>query len=111
MQYRCALTLTVTASCPGGGPITVRWSQATPNAQVALLFARTIGSFAIPGGNPCAGTRLGLGSRQIRLAWHGPSDANGAGTLNANAPGTACGGYLQLLDVPTCITSSVVQIE
>lgn len=103
--------LALTPSCPSGGRITIGWSDATPSAQIALVFARTTGNFVIPTGQPCAGTRLGLSSQQIQLAYTGASGANGARTINATAGPNACGGYLQLLDVASCRTSEAVRIE
>ena len=103
--------LAVSASCPAGGPIQVGWTGATPDGQVALIFARNTGSFTIPPGNPCAGTELGLGPNQIRLAWQGPAGPNGSRTLNTTAGPSACGGYLQLLDMATCATSNTARVE
>lgn len=106
-----APVLAVDTTCPCGGPIRVSWQQATPNGQIALVFARAEGVFAIPNGFPCAGTRLGLGSSQIQLAFQGNAGANGSRTLNARAGPGACGGFLQLLDVATCATSNVARVE
>jgi hypothetical protein len=103
--------LSVNATCPSGGPIRISWEGATPNRQVALIFALNEGSVAIPQPNPCAGTRLGLGSNQIQLVWQGSSGANGSRTINAQAPRAACGGYMQLLDIATCATSNVARVE
>lgn len=105
------LTLTVDGTCPGGGPIVISWENATPNRTVALIYARGTGNQRIPEGNPCAGTQLGLNASQIQVVFQGPSGANGNRTLNANAGGGACGGYLQLLDVQPCATSNVAQIQ
>lgn len=99
------------ANCPQGGPITITWSGATPDGAAALLFARASGAFAIPPGRPCAGTRLGLGPLQLQVVWQGRSDIEGGGWLNARVPRAACGGHLQLLDLPACATSNVVRIE
>lgn len=103
------LTLDVDATCPGGGPIRVSWSNATPGGQVALLFARNTGNFPIPPGNPCAGTPLGLGTNQLQVGFQGGAGANGSRTINANTGPGVCGGYFQLLDLPTCRTSNVVR--
>lgn len=103
--------LTVDAACPGGGAIRVEWSGATPGGQAALIFALNRGSFAIPPQYPCAGTRLGLGASQIRVAWQGGAGGSGGRVLNGAAPRSACGGYLQLLDVAACRTSNVALVE
>lgn len=99
------------SSCPAGGPIRVAWTDATPGGQVALLFARNTGSFEIPNGRPCAGTALGLGANQLQIVFQGSAGANGSRTLNSNAGPSACGGYLQLVDLNTCSTSNAVRIE
>jgi len=103
--------LTVDASCPGGGSIRVEWSDASPGGQVALIFARNRGSFAVPPQYPCAGTRLGLGASGIRAAWQGGSGANGRRVLTGAIPPSACGGFMQLLDISTCRTSNVAGVE
>jgi hypothetical protein len=102
--------LDVRATCPSGGTIRIEWRNATPAGQVALIFAREEGRVVIPGGG-CAGTRLGLGARQIQVVFTGSAGAEGSRTLNANAGPGACGGYLQLLDLTTCGTSNVARIE
>lgn len=101
--------LTVDASCPGGGPIVISWTDATPGGTIALLYARGQGSFRIPSGYACAGTVLGLGPNQLQIAYQGGAGSNGSRTLNASTGSGVCGGYFQLLDVPTCLTSNVVQ--
>ncbi|MCL4199069.1 MAG: hypothetical protein KJZ69_16385 [Phycisphaerales bacterium] len=103
--------LTVTPTCPTGGPIRIEWSGATGGGQAALIFARNTGSFIIPNNYPCAGTQLGLGSNQIQLAWQGGAGPDGSRTLNASAGPGACGGHVQLLDLALCATSNVVRIE
>ncbi len=105
------LQLVVESTCPSGGPIQVSWSNATPGGQVALLFARIAGSFAIPNGRPCAGTVLGLGPNQLQIAFQGSAGPEGSRTLNSNAGAGACGGHLQLLDLATCRTSIVARVE
>ena len=104
-------SLTITSSCPSGGPIQVSWSGATGGGTIALLYARTTGSFVIPNNHPCAGTALGLSSNQLQIGYQGGAGANGSRTVNSNTGPGACGGYMQLLDVPTCGTSNVVRVE
>jgi hypothetical protein len=105
------LSLDVSATCPGGGPIRIEWSGATPGGTAALIFALNQGSVVIPSPNPCVGTQLGLGSNQIQVGWQGPAGANGSRVLNATAPGGACGGFLQLLDVASCDRSNVEGVQ
>ncbi|MCC6908011.1 MAG: hypothetical protein IT430_08740 [Phycisphaerales bacterium] len=109
----CNPTLTVDATCPDGGPIRVSWENATPNSQVAILFAVATGAFVIPNGYACEGTRLGLGWQGIHLV-HGTSfgsGADGSRTLFSNTTAEACGGYLQLLDLATCRVSNTARVE
>ena len=102
------LTLTVGGACPG--TVTVAWENATPNSTLALIFAQNTGSVQVPPGNPCAGTQLGLGANQIQEVNRFPSGANGSGQRNGQTGASACGGFLQLLEVPSCDTSNVDQI-
>lgn len=105
------IRLVADGTCPGGGPIQVSWSGATPNGQVALIFAVCEGDFVVPARNPCQGTQLGLCSTQIQLVGIYRSDANGSRQLNGFAGNGACGKFLQLLDLTTCDTSNVAPIE
>ncbi len=105
------LGIAVAATCPSGGPIQIAWTDATPDGQVAVIFARNTGSFIIPNNHPCAGATLGLGSSQIQIAFRGNAGPDGSRILNSNAGPSACGGYLQLLDLTTCTTSNVARIE
>ncbi len=109
----CNPILTVDATCPSGGPITVSWSNATPSNQVALIYAYNLGSYTIPQGRPCAGTRLGIGPSGLQLVQNTTfgSGTNGSRTLFANTSGRACGGYLQLLDLGSCGVSNAARIE
>lgn len=109
--FRCGIQLFADGTCPGGGPIQVSWSGATPNGQVALIFAVCEGDFVVPARNPCQGTQLGLCSTQIQLVGIYRSDANGSRQLNGFAGNGACGKFLQLLDLTTCDTSNVAPIE
>ena len=96
-----------------GGPLEVRWFQATPDqrARVAILFGKRTGHFAIPNGNPCAGTELGLSAQALQVAFVRSAGQFGAGRLTTTIPRSACGGYLQLLDITRCELSNVVRIE
>ena len=105
------VSLTVDGTCPGGGPIAVSWSGAAPGGQVAVLYADATGSFAIPGGRPCAGTALGLANENLRVAFQGGAGADGSRSINGNAPHAACGGFLQLVDLDTCELSNVAVVE
>ncbi len=103
--------LLVNSSCPQGGPIQIEWSGASPDGRVALIYARNSGRFLIPARQPCSGRRLGLGVDSIRVVYDGNAGTNGSRILRTIADPSACGGYLQLLDLTTCATSNVARIE
>jgi len=105
------ITLAVTAQCPGGGGIIVEWGGATPNGQVALLFARSTGNFIIPNNRPCAGTVLGLSSNQLQIGFTGGAGQGGSRMIQGNIGPGACGGFLQLVDLTTCGTSNTAEIR
>lgn len=105
------ITLAVSAQCPGGGGIIVEWGGASPNGQVALLFARSAGNFVIPNNRPCAGTVLGLSSNQLQVAFTGGAGQGGSRMIQGNIGPGACGGFLQLLDLTTCGTSNTAEIR
>lgn len=97
-SYRC----TVTGSCPG--QVTVSWQNANPGRQQGIVFGASRGSTTIPGG-VCQGTVLGVRG-QVRLV-NVIGTGNGAGSVSGPAGTGACGGYLQLVEVPGCATSTV----
>lgn len=104
----CGPTLSLTGSCPGLMSLTV--SGATPNRNVAVLYARNRGSVTIPQGYPCAGTRIGLGA-SVALAGSKRADGDGNATFSATVPLVACGNiFVQALDLTTCGPSNVVPI-
>lgn len=106
------LTLEVSGDCPG--QLTLRWSGAEPNRQMAIFFAQSLGPFRIPAIGRCEGTwldiRVGANGRLVRVIRTG---SNGAGSVSGYAAPESCGGYLQLMvlnDSYVCQTSNVVQI-
>ncbi len=98
-SYRCSIR----GTCPG--TVTVSWQNANPGRQQAIVFGSRQGSFVIPNG-ACQGTQLGLGSQNLRLV-NIIGTGNGSGSVNGNAGTSACGGFLQLVEVPGCATSNV----
>ena len=100
-------SLSLAGSCPGR--ITADVSGATPGGTVAYVFGVAQGSTTIPGG-PCAGTQLGI-QGGVRLVGTDSADGSGHSSLSGNAPAGACGHYLQALDLSTCTTSNVAQIN
>ncbi len=95
--------LSVGGTCPG--TVTVGWSGATPNTQQAIVFAATEGNLVVPSG-PCQGTQLGLSSQGIRIV-NTIGTGNGSGQVSGPAGTAACGGKLQLVELPSCNTSNV----
>lgn len=100
------LHLELAGQCPG--PVQLSWSGALPGTTLGILFAMNTGSYVIPTG-PCAGTTLDLGTNQLRL-YNTIGSGNGSGTVNAQAGPGACGGYVQLIAVPSCATSNVARV-
>ncbi|MBL1217868.1 MAG: hypothetical protein D8M59_10280 [Planctomycetes bacterium] len=98
--------------CPGGGPMTIKWSCTTPGGRVALIYGSNHGELTIPDGNACAGTQLQLGGPRVvvisALLW---SDSHGNGSMVGTLPEGACGGYLQLIDVTTCEVSNLTPLK
>lgn len=103
--------LTITPTCPTGGPAIISWSGASPSGEMVLIFSRDLGSVHIPGGGPCAGTTLGVGYNLLQIVFHGYSGPSGARTLNATIGAGACGRYLQFLDLTTCEPSNVALFQ
>jgi len=101
--------LTITGSCPG--PMAFDVTGATPNGDVAFVYALGTGSFVIPNGKPCAGTTLGL-NNSVKLARLVSADGNGNASTNSSIPQAACGSvFVQAIDLSTCSTSNVSLIQ
>lgn len=96
-------------TCPGS--MSYQVTGATPGGQVGLIFSASTGSFVIPGSFACAGTTLGLGSSGIQLVANTAADGSGTANFRGNAPQSACNRFLQGIDVTTCGTTNVVQIN
>ncbi|MCC6907880.1 MAG: hypothetical protein IT430_08080 [Phycisphaerales bacterium] len=96
----------VTGSCPG--TVDLHWSGANPGQQQGVVFALNTGSFVVPNG-PCQGTQLGLGTSGLQL-YATIGTGNGSGTISASVNQSACGGYVQLIALPSCATSNVARV-
>lgn len=108
-SIECGLTLASLGSCPGS--MLFKFTRATPGATVALLAALREGEFAIPNGNPCAGTRLGLEGR-IRVATTKQAGLDGSAAVPAYVTQQACGHiHLQAIDLADCETSNVILLD
>lgn len=103
--------LTITPTCPGGGPINATWTGASNGGRIALLYAPTSQARIVPDGSTCSGTQLGLALNGLRVVAVITSDATGSGTFDAIAPAFVCGDVMQILDLDTCIPSTVEVIE
>lgn len=100
-----AYTVALSGTCPGR--VRLEWSGAEPDRRQGILFAFETGNYTIPTGL-CHGTELGLGTNNLRL-YHVLGTGSGSGAINGNT-GYQCGGYVQLITVPSCATSNVAQV-
>ncbi len=105
----CAIDLTITGTCPG--TITMTISGGPANETVPVLEARSTGSFVIPGGYLCTGTRLGLSSEGLRVRVVFQTDDFGYASFTTRSPGLVCGKYYQAITAHgTCSTSNVARM-
>ncbi|MFK5956175.1 MAG: hypothetical protein QM477_07000 [Planctomycetota bacterium] len=95
------LDLTITGTCPG--PMQLSLTGATPLGSVAIAYGSP-GTFTIPAGS-CIGTVLDLNAPT--LAGFFTADAAGSLSLGFSLPSTFCGLSVQVVDLTTCITSTV----
>ncbi len=103
-----AFGISLTGGCPN---VQVDIHDATPNGQVAVLYATGMGNHSIPLGMPCEGTALLL-NPSAALGGIAIADVNGNAFLARNVPPSACGNYyLQALDLGSCQTSNVVLMQ
>lgn len=100
--------LTVDGTCPG--LFTIDVAGASPEGRVALIFGRREGSTVIPPNFECAGVQLGVAG-SVQIATTATADLNGNVQIQRNAPAAACGGFLQVIDVTSCATSNVEQVN
>lgn len=104
------LSLALSGTCPG--QVTAAVSGATPGGNVAFIRGFATGSCAIPPGNPCAGTEIGLSCSGAALLGLDQADDQGNASLSGNAPAGACGRvFVQAVDLSTCSTSNVEQLQ
>jgi len=101
-------TATKSGTCPG--PWQLTWSGAPANSTVRVLYTTNNGGGGnIPGGNPCAGTRLCIGLAGVTLHPRSlTSSPGGSGsTPNFAAP---CNLNIQLITQTSCKTSNKVTL-
>lgn len=107
----CQPVLEVDATCPEGGTASISWRNATPQSEVALFIAPQRGEMRIPPGLPCAGFALDLDPKGAVLFYRGFSGMNGSRTILGELAPSACGQWMQLLSMPSCLTSPPAQVE
>ncbi len=101
--YACEIS----GACPGN--INVNWTGAQPNKTQGIVFASNTGNFTVNSG-ACAGTQLGLGTRNLQLV-RTLGTGSGSGSIGRAVGAGACGGFVQLVTVASpCEASSVGQI-
>lgn len=102
------LTTSLTGSCPGVMTATVYGGS--PGGTVALEYSNNAGSFTIPAGYPCTGTRIYVG---LPLLAGSPltdtADSAGTTVFSGSVPAGLCTSLrVQAIDVNTCNTSNGV---
>lgn len=104
------LSVTTTDRCPG--PVTVKVRNASWGGRLRVVYGTEVGAYQLSSGS-CWGTYLSL---------HPPFEPVGPGFVTADATGNAeleievpadlCGGLaLQVIDLTTCETSRLLNIE
>lgn len=97
--------LSITGASPN---LTFDLVDATPGAQVALLYSFNTGSFIIPAGQPCAGTTLGLDAG-VAVGALLTADALGSASYSTSVPAAASGRvWVQALDMDSCATTTTL---
>lgn len=97
--------MTVSGVCPGQGYAFL--SGFTSGGQVAILTSASPGSTTVPRGG-CAGTVVDLD--RARLLGTFTADVSGSLDLTPHFPRSACGTWVQAVDVATCQTTDAVQL-
>ena len=101
--------LTLSTTCPAGGPATFTWQNGTPAGDVALIRGLNPGSFTVPAG-VCTGATLGLRGG-VGLIGVFRSDAAGDGAHAVALPPGACGRYVEALDLSSCTASGPAIVQ
>ena len=104
-EFGAPLPLNVTGSCPGEA--TLELAGAVPGGLVGFARGPGEGATIVPGG-PCPGIEFGLEDGMLLATFIANSTGDGSTVLTL--PESACGLYLQALDVETCGLSTVVQL-
>ena len=96
------IELTISGACPGSSFLHL--VGATPNGSVALSWGTAEGPVTLPPG-PCAGTEIGLADPNLLDVL--TADQAGRISLERAVGASACGLFVQALDVATCGPSNV----
>lgn len=102
-----AADIEITGACPG--PIEFVITDAEPDAQVAVLTANAPGDSLTPGG-PCPGAALPIGPAGLSFRTAIRTDASGAVSIRPTIPEPACGLYVSVLDLTSCVASEPMMI-
>jgi len=97
-----AQDLAVSGSCPG--PVDLVVTGATPGATVVLISGDGPGVTPMPAASPCPQTDLGL-SGNVKRRVDVVADVNGEVALTPTLGASACGAWIQALDLSTCTTT------
>jgi hypothetical protein len=101
---RAGPVLGKSGTCPG--PMNISFANCTPGGPVAILYGAA-GSYTKPN-NPCQGLVVGIASPSLGALMN--AGGNGAGAINLNVPGAACGLTVQAVDVRTCRTTNTITL-
>ena len=99
----------LSASGAPGGVMSFDASGATPGATVAIIWSFSLGNYMVPGGFPCAGTELGLGT-PLSWAFVGANASGDANLTRFVPPGARGRIHVQALDLSSCGLSNVVSL-
>ena len=96
-------------TCPDSLNVILRGG--TPSGRMVFMLAEARGAQLIPPTFACAGVSLGLDAT-VAVAAVRTADANGNMTFTTSVPPAFCGTrFAQVLDVTTCLTSNVIEIQ
>ena len=98
--------LTLSGTCPGEVQLTS--TGTTPRSGIRLYSSAVPGTSTFDSG-PCAGTSLGLDRPTVMGQTNTDFDAENSRVRTLDA--SKCGTYLQMIDLKTCLTSEVVQVQ
>jgi streptogramin lyase len=101
------LTISLAGECPG--TVSAHITGAFPEGEVSILYAPSTGSARIPCGNDCGGRELGLG-RNARLVTTVIANSNGEVFASRQVPAHFCDGYVQAVDMQSCLTSNIATL-